>query len=378
MQYRRFGKTELMLPVFTLGGMRIPGSGVDNVSAVLTRALEVGINHIETARGYGDSEDLFGQALQQLGVPRDRLVVTTKISPRGTADEFRGQLDICLEKLGVGYLDTLAIHGINDDETLARATDEKGNWAGVRRAMDDGLIRHIGFSSHGDTDIHLDAINTEMFDFMNLHYYYFMQWHRPAVLRARELDMGIFIISPVDKGGFLHTPTDKLVELCKPLSPIQFTCRWLLAQPEIHTLSLGAAKPDEFDEQLAVADNVGPLSDEEQAIDDRLMRAVADLGEPPELACIREHTTYVCPDGVPITGVLRLRTLAKAFDMHDYGRDRYSMFGVCGHWAPGMRADRCAGRGDTARKVIADRTLADVLFGAHDLLTAPPGKRLWA
>lgn len=68
MHYRRFGRTELRMPVFSCGGMRyqhswndvkqdeIPADGQANLEATIRRALELGINHIETARGYGSSE----------------------------------------------------------------------------------------------------------------------------------------------------------------------------------------------------------------------------------------------------------------------------------------------------------------------------------
>ena len=64
--------------------------------------------------------------------------------------------------------------------------------------------------------------------------------------------MGVFIISPSDKGGHLYNPPQKLVELCQPLSPMVFNDLFCLSHPEVHTLSLGAANPSDFDEHLKV------------------------------------------------------------------------------------------------------------------------------
>ncbi len=99
MLYRRFGRTELQMPVFSCGGMRyqfkwqdvpnneIPADSQANLEATIRRAVEVGINHIETARGYGTSEMQLGRVLPQF--PREKLIVQTKISPQEDAKEFR-------------------------------------------------------------------------------------------------------------------------------------------------------------------------------------------------------------------------------------------------------------------------------------------------
>jgi predicted aldo/keto reductase-like oxidoreductase len=81
MQYRRFGKTELPLSVFSLGTMRSLASE-STFRAVVEAALAAGINHLETARGYGQSERLLGRTLSKLQpAARTRLILTTKIPP---------------------------------------------------------------------------------------------------------------------------------------------------------------------------------------------------------------------------------------------------------------------------------------------------------
>src|SRR4051812_38531879 len=98
MYYRRFGRTELHMPVFSCGGMRYQQSwddlppekieepGQRNVEATILRALELGINHIETARGYGTSEMQLGWILPKL--PREKMIVQTKVAPFATPEEF--------------------------------------------------------------------------------------------------------------------------------------------------------------------------------------------------------------------------------------------------------------------------------------------------
>src|SRR5262244_3834079 len=98
MRYRRFGRTELAMPVISCGGMRyqhkwqdvppaeIPPDNQANLEATIHRAVELGINHIETARGYGTSEMQLGNILPRL--PRDKMIVQTKVSPKANAAEF--------------------------------------------------------------------------------------------------------------------------------------------------------------------------------------------------------------------------------------------------------------------------------------------------
>ena len=77
----------------------------------------------------------------------------------------------------------------------------------------------------------------------------------PAVEAARAKDMGMFIISPNDKGGKLYEPSKKMLELCAPLSPMQFNDLYCLARPQVHTLSCGPSRPTDFDEHIAAAES---------------------------------------------------------------------------------------------------------------------------
>src|SRR5436190_15344802 len=123
MKYRRFGRTELSMPVFSCGGMRyqfkwqdvppqeIPAANQNNLEATIHRALELGINHIETARGYGSSEMQLGRILPTL--PRDKIIVQTKVAPMASAKDFLKTFQRSMKYLRLDYVDLLAMHGIN-------------------------------------------------------------------------------------------------------------------------------------------------------------------------------------------------------------------------------------------------------------------------
>ena len=72
---------------------------------------------------------------------------------------------------------------------------------------------------------------------------------------ATTRDMGVFIISPNDKGGMLYSPPLKLETLCQPLSPMAFNNLYCLSRPQVHTLSVGASCPEDFDEHIRSLEN---------------------------------------------------------------------------------------------------------------------------
>ncbi|MEJ5296604.1 MAG: aldo/keto reductase [Armatimonadota bacterium] len=372
MKYRRFGKTELQVPVFTFGAMRIPGVPEEEALKTIFRAVELGITHLETARGYGSSEELLGKAMPHLR--REDLIITTKIPPTETADEMRRFIEESLQRMNISRIDNFDLHGINTPELLERSVRRGGCMDAVRKAQEEGIIGHVGFSTHAPLQVILDAIETREFESVNLHYYYFNQRNLPAVRRAYELDMGVLIISPTDKGGQLFRPTQTLRDLTAPLTPIQANARWLLAQPEVSTLTLGAAHPEEFDEHIAVADRDGPLTEEEQQIFQRLEERFRMLGPDRCTVC---HECLPCPEGINIPEVLRLRNMAVAFDMVDFGKYRYNLFENAGHWFPGSRADRCTECGDCLPRCPEKLDIPRLLFETHEMLAGEPGKRMW-
>jgi uncharacterized protein len=208
---------------------------------------------------------------------------------------------------------------------------EGGAAEALLRMAEQGLIGSVGFSTHARTATILSAIETGLFAFMNLHYYYFFQTHAPAVAAAAARDMGVFIISPNDKGGRLFNAPDGLRALTAPATPIQWNARFCLSHRAVHTLSFGMTAPAHFAEMRGIFPLADSLAGEDAAA---LARLDAQLERDP-FSRYEGHELAGDPSGINVPEVLRLRRLWKCYDMLDYGRYRYNMFANSDPWYPG-------------------------------------------
>jgi predicted aldo/keto reductase-like oxidoreductase len=385
MKYRRFGKTEIDIPVISCGGMRFQQSwnsnddftdeNQKNLEATIRRALELGINHIETARGYGTSEKQLGQILPTL--PRDKMVVQTKVPPFADPKQFEDVFNYSMSLLKLDYIDLFSFHGVNND-TLYEQTKICMDTA--LRWKKEGRVRHIGFSTHGSTECIIKTIQLDAFEYVNLHWYYVFQDNWPAVLEAAKRDMGVFIISPNDKGGLLYKESKRLADLCAPYHPMVFNGLFCLSRPEVHTLSCGAAKPSDFDVHLQTAELseraaeiAGPIA---ETLDAEMRRVLGS--EWLETWNVGLPAWDQTPGEVNIPWILRLRNLALVFDMIEYGKMRYNLLGHGDHWFPGNKADKLAeiDLRDCLMRSPHRTRIPALLAETHELLVGAERKRL--
>jgi len=374
MKYRRFGQTNLPVSVFSLGTMR-GLQNPDQFRETLGCAIAEGINHIETASAYGESEKYIGETLQHLPVARSDLYLTTKLPPTATPGQMEENLQASFQRLQLNYLDNVAVHGINTWQHLDWVTRENSCLQPLWQAQNQGKIGHIGFSTHAPLEIILAAIQSDCFSFVNLHYYYFWQRNEPAIAAAYQQDMGVFIISPTDKGGQLYAPPEKLKQLCDPFSPQVLNYRFLLSDPRITTLSLGAALPDELYPALTVAEDTQPLTTQENAVFRRLEAELETaLGDD---KCSQCYECLPCPEEINIPEVLRLRNLTVAYDMERFGQYRYGMFENAGHWFPGNKGNRCTDCGDCLPRCPEQLDIPGLLRDTHQRLDHSSRRRLW-
>jgi uncharacterized protein len=387
---RRFGRTGLEMPVLSCGGMRyqhswndkdaggITPEGQANLEECIRKALASGINHIETARGYGTSEVQLGKILPRL--PRGEMIIQTKVAP-SSATDFRATFDQSMRNLQLGHVDLLSIHGINNRECWEETIRPGGALEAARQIIHEGRATFLGFSTHAPCDLIEEIVESDAFDYVNLHWYFMNRTNWSAVEAATRHDMGVFIISPTEKGGCMHQPSEKLSGLCSPHSPMVFNDLYCLMHPEVHTLSIGAARPSDFDEHLKIL----PLMEHKDTWDrvrETAMRLEEEFkrtnGSPMPARWDRDLPPFgEVPGGINLQEIVRLRALDRAFDMQAYGKLRYNLLGNGGHWFPGINAEEFdeAAIGEMGVKA-GYPSLVNILHEAHDRFGDAPRKRL--
>ncbi len=351
MQYRRFGRTNLKMPILSLGGMRFQKSWdqldfseisyeeQNKVENILNLANKYGLSHVETAKYYGTSEVQLGMGFKNTKkIPK---IIQTKIPPNSDPKVFERDVMTSFEKLKVKKIDLLAIHGINTDEHLHQSIKEGGCIEILRNFQKENLIGSVGFSTHGKSSLIEKAISTNLFDYVNLHWYFINQENTKVIDLAKKYDLGVFIISPTDKGGHLHTPSSKMLELCSPLHPIVFNDLFCLRNKSVHTLSVGISKEVDFDLHLEA---VSLLSESDQYVPKIINRlrqeSINTLGlEWCENWNINLPSWEHTPGNINIPILLWLSNLIEWLELEGFARARYQLLGNGSHWFPGCNAN---------------------------------------
>ncbi|KAL7539804.1 hypothetical protein ACHAXR_010098 [Thalassiosira sp. AJA248-18] len=369
----RFGKTELQMPIITCGGMRVQETWVpdstpllgsnkskvvksksqNNLIDVILTCLKVGLNHFETARLYGSSEIQFVDCLVNLmadgTIKRSDFIFQTKlpVGAGSTTEDFAKQWKASWENVEkLGYVDLLSFWCVSDSGQIDNilSDDEDGLYQFALDLQKEGKVKHIGFSTHGSAENIMRMINSNKFSYVNVHKHFFGDYHAAGtpdtlggqgnaacVKRALELDMGVFNISPFDKGGKLYRPSAAVAAAIGPeLSPIAFAALSSWKTQGIHTVSVGFARSSDLDEVVEAARIYGEEGEKAKsmvkAAEGRLEElAIQKLGkEWYEKGLLNVPSFYEkSSDGMGIGHMLWLHNCLTAYGMHEFSKNRY-------------------------------------------------------
>jgi 2,5-diketo-D-gluconate reductase B len=241
---------DVTIPKLGFGTWRITGS--DCVVAVRD-ALELGYDHIDTARAYGNEAQV-GQGLHDSGRNRDEIFLTTKLwrddlSAVGVHD----QLEHSLRALRTEYVDLLLVHWPNSrfpiGETLGAMCE----------ARDAGRVRHLGVANFPSALLR-EALDHAPLICDQVEYHPYLA--QPQLLElARERDLMVTAYSPLAQGELLRDQVVREIAAAHDATPAQVVLRWLLDQPLVAAIPK-AASHEHRAANLAVFDV--ELSDEER------------------------------------------------------------------------------------------------------------------
>ncbi|MES0341901.1 MAG: aldo/keto reductase, partial [Candidatus Humimicrobiaceae bacterium] len=143
MEYKRLGKTDLRVSLLGFGAVQI--CRIPEVEAIdlVRESVNSGINLIDTAHDYPDSEDILGKALKGI---RDKVIISTK-SPETSKDKFFDDLNTSLKRLGTDYIDIFLMHDVSKDKKLDELLNN-GVVEAIIKEKEKGNIGFIGFSCH--------------------------------------------------------------------------------------------------------------------------------------------------------------------------------------------------------------------------------------
>jgi predicted aldo/keto reductase-like oxidoreductase len=231
----RLGKTGLEVSRVGIGGIPIQRPSEDEAIKIIHRALDLGINFIDTAAGYGNSEERIGKAL--IG-HRDQVVIATK-SGRPGKTEAAAELERSLKRLQTDVIDIWQLHNISNAEKYAQVTGPGGSLETAQEALQAGKIRHIGLSSH-NLDIAIKAVKSGLFEVIQFPFNYVTREPEDELIPlAKEYDVGFIGMKPF-AGGMLGNATLSIKYV------LQFD--WVVPDP-------GIQKVEEIEEIVAIVES---------------------------------------------------------------------------------------------------------------------------
>ncbi len=286
MEYTVLGKSGLRVSRVGFGGIPIQRVSESAAVEALHAATDEGVNFIDTAAGYGDSQRKIGAAIRDM--KRSDLVIASK-SPKAGAVEILDDIQKALNELGTDYIDLYQLHGVGSREKWDRVRAVGGALEGLRRARADGLIHHIGFSSHS-LDIALELIEIEEFE--TIQFPFNLVTREPAeklIPRSREREVGFIVMKPLCGGQY---------------DDAGLAFRFLNEYPDIVPIP-GIETPDQIREIAEVVGSGETLQGDQ-------LTAALDISERlGKRFCRRCGYCEPCPQGVPIQECMIFSTFIK-------------------------------------------------------------------
>jgi hypothetical protein len=254
MPERPLGRTGHNVRIFSLGGqatLERPGTHDESI-AIINRAIDLGVNYIDTAAAYGRgiSQTYIGEVM---ATRRKEVFLATKTNVR-TRDGALGQLEQSLKLLQTDRLDLWQLHNINTTEELDRIFGKDGAIEALQKARSEGIVRFLGITGHNNPEVLIDGINRFPFDTILLALNPADKYHLPfldtLLPLANEKKMGVIAMKLPARGRIFREGG---------ITSIRQSMTWVLSQP-VSTCIIGCDNVAQLEENISAAAGFQPLN----------------------------------------------------------------------------------------------------------------------
>ncbi len=312
---RRLGRTNFEASIVGFGGIPIQRRSMEEGVKIVQRAIEMGVNFIDTARAYEDSEDKIGEAIQGC---REGLLIATKSHFR-TKEEVAENIEESLRRLKIDRIDLLQIHSVDSEEDLARCLAEGGALEAMKESRRAGKVDYIGISGH-QPPVLIKALKTGEFDTVLARYnLIYDEADKELFALAQELDVGIIVMKPLE-GGSLAIPQEavQLQVADRATSTAEAALRFTLSNPRITTVIPGMGTIDEVQQDVPFGYVPQIMSAEEKT---QLQERARQVGFTFCTNC--GYCLPLCPNEINIPEVFKLQVFYEQYGMKEYAREVY-------------------------------------------------------
>ncbi|OPX83869.1 MAG: General stress protein 69 [Pelotomaculum sp. PtaB.Bin104] len=297
MLYRTLGRTKIKVSIVGFGGIPIQRISVEEAGLIVNRALDLGINFFDTARGYTDSEAKLGAALK---TRRKEAVIATKSMAR-TREAMTADIQRSLAALRTNYIDIYQLHNVKDQATLEQILGEDGALAALKEAKQDGLIGHIGVTGHIKNflleAIKIEEVETVQFPFNAAE----TTGVNELLLGAVQADTGIIIMKPLAGGS---------------LKNADIALRYILDNP-VSAVIPGMDSLQQVEENASAGADPRPLTPHENS---KLEEEVKKIGA---VFCRRCEYCLPCRQGIDISSIFLFDGYYTRYNLKKWASERY-------------------------------------------------------
>lgn len=298
MEYKVLGKSNLSVSTIGFGGIPIQKTNAEEVKRLLIRCEELGINFMDTARGYTVSEEYLGYAMEGR---RDKWIIATKSMARDKISMLK-DVEISLNNLRTDYIDLYQLHNVKTEEEYSQVLSEDGAYNALIQMKEQGKIGHIGITSHS-LDILKIAIESGKFETIMYPYNIVEKQGEELFKRSKELNIGVIAMKPM-AGGALRDGSLAL--------------KFILNNENITTAIPGMATFEEIEENSSVGNKITPLTSEEE---EKTLEISKELGTE---FCRRCGYCGPCPQNIDIPSILVLKAYKERYGLPEWAETRYA------------------------------------------------------